>query len=57
MLGEKLKVLVTQSCLNLCDAMDCSHQVPLSMEFYRQNTVVDSYSLFRQGIEPASPAL
>ena len=29
-----LKVLVAQSCLPLCDAMDC--QAPLSMEFSRQ---------------------
>ena len=29
-------VLVTQSCLTLCDPMDCSHQAPLSIEFSRQ---------------------
>ena len=28
--------LVAQSCLTLCDPMDCSHQAPLSMEFSRQ---------------------
>ena len=33
---RKWKVLVAQSCLTLCDPMDCSHQAPLSMEFYRQ---------------------
>ena len=28
---------VTQSCLTLCDPMDCvAHQTPLSMEFSRQ---------------------
>ena len=31
-----MKVLVTQSCLTLCDSMDCSPQGPLSMEFSRQ---------------------
>ena len=35
MLGQ-VKVLVAQSCLILCDPMDCSCQVPLSMEFSRQ---------------------
>ena len=29
-------MLVTQSCLTLCDPMDCSHQAPWSMEFSRQ---------------------
>ena len=29
-------VSVTQSCLTLCDPMDCSRQAPLSMEFSRQ---------------------
>ena len=28
--------LVTQSCLTLCDPLDCSHQAPLSMGFPRQ---------------------
>ena len=33
----KVKVLVTQSCPNLCDPMDyAAHQTPLSMKFYRQ---------------------
>ena len=36
-LEVKVKVLVTQSCLTLCDPMDCVvHQAPLSMEFCRQ---------------------
>ena len=30
-----MKVLVTQSCLTLCNPMDC-HQAPRSMEFFRQ---------------------
>jgi len=29
-------VLVTQSCLTLCDPTDCSLPDPLSMEFSRQ---------------------
>ena len=29
-------VLIAQSCLTPCDHMDCSHQAPLSMEFFRQ---------------------
>ena len=31
-----VKVLVAQSCLTLCDRMDVVRQVPLSMEFPRQ---------------------
>ena len=27
--------LLTQSCLTLSDPMDCSHQAPLSMGFFR----------------------
>ena len=33
---EKVKVLVTQSCLTLCDPRDCSPTRLLSMEFSRQ---------------------
>ena len=33
---ESVKVLVTQSCLNLCDPVDCNPPVPLSTEFLRQ---------------------
>ena len=29
-------VLCAQSCLTLCDSVDCSHQAPLSMRFPRQ---------------------
>ena len=39
--------LITQSCLTLCDPMDCSPQAPLSMGFPRQdywNGVTISYS-------------
>ena len=32
----KVKVLATQLCPTLCDPTDCSCQVPLSMEFSRQ---------------------
>ena len=35
-LWKKVKVLAAQSCLTLCDPMDCSpHQAPLSMGFSR----------------------
>ena len=52
---------VTQSCPVLCNPMDCTHQVPLSMGFPRQ----ESWSVlpFLQGIlpdpgvDPVSPAL
>ena len=33
---KKVKILVIQLCLTLCDPMDCSNQAPLSMEFFRQ---------------------
>ena len=29
-------VIVAQSCLTLCNPMDCSPPAPLSMELYRQ---------------------
>ena len=32
----KVKVLVAQLCLTLCNPMECSRQAPLSMEFSRQ---------------------
>ena len=34
--SEKVRVLVVQWCLTLCDPMDVAHQAPLSMEFSRQ---------------------
>ena len=47
-LEVKVKVLVTQSCLTLCDLMDCvAHQAPLSMEFSRQE--------YRSGLPVSSP--
>ena len=57
----KVKVLVAQSCLTLCDPVD-SRQAPLSLGFSRQ----ESWSglpfpppgdLRNPGIEPRSPAL
>ena len=32
----KVKVLVTESCLTLCDPMSVAHQAPMSMGFSRQ---------------------
>ena len=42
-------VLVIQSCPTLCDPMDCSLSSSSIMEFSRQDTGVDSWSLL-QGI-------
>ena len=62
----KVKVLVAQSCLSLCDPMDyIACQAPLSMEFSRQESwsglLFPSPGNFPDpGIEPlslASPAL
>ena len=55
------KVLVSQSCLTLCDPMDYS-QAPLSMEFSRQEywsglPFPSPGDLLDPGIEPESPAL
>ena len=36
LLGKGQSVLVAQSCPTLCNPMDCSHQIPLSMGFSRQ---------------------
>ena len=49
-----------QSCLTLCDSMDCSPQAPLSMEFSRQEywnrlPFPPQRDLADPGIEPASP--
>ena len=33
---KKVKVLVVQSCLTVCNTMYCLHQTPLSMEFSRK---------------------
>ena len=58
----KVKVLVTQLCLTLCNPMDCAHQAPRSREFSRQ--VYESELPFpspedlpHPGIEPGPPAL
>ena len=44
---EKVKVLVAQSCLILCDPMDLACQAPLSMGFSRQE--------YRNGLSFLSP--
>ena len=33
---NRMKVLISQSCLTLCNPMDCAHQAPLSLELSRQ---------------------
>ena len=53
---------VTQSCLTLCDPMDCTYQAPLSMGFSRQEywsrlPFPFPGDLPDPGIEPGSPAL
>ena len=61
--SEKVQVLVTQSCLTLCDPMDHgARQAPLSMGFSGQEywsglPVPPAGDLPDPGIEPASPAL
>ena len=51
---------VAQSCLTLCNPMDCNHQAPLSMEFSRQEywsglTFPSPGNLPAPRIEPMSP--
>ena len=59
----KVKVLVPQWCLTLCDPMDCiAHQTLLSMKFSRQEYWSGSPfpspgELPKSGFEPRSPAL
>ena len=53
-------VLVTQSCLTLCDPTDCTPQAPLSMGFSRQEywsglPYPSPGDLPEPGIEPGSP--
>ena len=54
---------VAQSCLTLCDPMDCvDYQAPLSMGFSRQQywsglPFPSPGDLSNPGIEPRSPAL
>ena len=59
--GEKWSEIVTQSCLTLCDPMDCSLHTSLSMEFSRQEDwsglpFPSPGGLADPGIEPESPA-
>ena len=54
-------MLVTQSCLTLCDPWTIAHQAPLSMEFSRQEyrsglPLSSPGELPDPGIEPVSPA-
>ena len=49
-----------QSCLTLCNPMDCSPQAPLSMEFFRKEywgglPFPSPGSLPHPGTEPRSP--
>ena len=51
---------VAQSCLTLCNPLDCNHQAPLSMEFSRQEywsglTFPSPGNLPAPRIEPMSP--
>ena len=60
--SEKVRVLVVQWCLTLCDPMDVAHQAPLSMELSRQEywSVLPFPSpedLPNPGIEASSPPL
>ena len=53
---------VALSCLTLCDPMDCTHQAPPSMEFFRQEywnglPLPSPGDLPDPGIEPGSPTL
>ena len=53
---------VTESCLTLCDPMDCSQQAPLTMRFSRQDywsglPFPSPGDLPDPGIEPRSPAV
>ena len=55
-------MLVTQSCLTLCDPMNCNPPDPLSMEFSKQeywsgSSFPSPEDLPYPGIEPMSPAL
>ena len=55
-----VKMLVTQSCLTLCNSMDCSCQASLSMEFCRQEywsglLFPPPADLPNSEIKPASP--
>ena len=54
--------LVTQSCLTLCDPMDCSQQAPLAMgfpsqEYWSMLPLPSSEDLPNPVVEPKSPTL
>ena len=58
----KVKVLRAQSCLTLCDPMDCGAPAPLSLELSRQEywsglPFPSPGDLPDPGIEPGSPTL
>ena len=58
----KVKVLLAQLCLTLCDPMDCSLPAPLSLEFSRQEywsglPFLSPGDLPDTGIEPGSLTL
>ena len=60
--SEKVRVLVAQWCLTLCDPMAVAHQAPLSMELSRQEhwsgvPLPSPGALPGPAIEPRSPAL
>ena len=62
LLKHSLVICQSLSCPTLCDPMDCSRQVPLSMEFSRQEYLRGELfpspgDLPNPGIEPRSPAL
>ena len=58
----KMKVLFTQSCLTLCNSMDCSLQASsahgiLQARMLEWVAILFSRNLPNRGIEPRSPAL
>ena len=59
---QKVKVLVTQSCLTLCTLSTVAHQAPLPMEFSRQEywsglPFPSPGGLFNPGIKSVFPAM
>ena len=59
---KESKSEVAQSCLTLCDLMDCTCQAPPSMGFSRQDywsglPFSSPGDIPNPGIEPGSPAL
>ena len=62
LLVKRVKALVSQSCLTLCDPMDCSHQASPSMKFSRQEywsrwPFPTPRDLLNPGVELGSPSL